>query len=153
LSSFELLKWLHVTAAVIWVGGAFANQFFALRAIGSKDGTRMANFAADAEWMGTRIFMPASIAVLIFGVLTVVNVEAYGFGDTWILIGLGGIVATIITGAGFLGPESGRLKELIATKGPDDPQVAERIKRILTISRIDLVVLMFIIFDMVVRPS
>jgi uncharacterized membrane protein len=151
MTDYNLLLWIHVTAAAIWVGGAFATQMFALRALATKDGTRMANFAADAEWAGTRVFMPASIVVLVIGIALVLNGD-WGFSRPWILIGLGGILATVITGAGFLGPESGRLKELIATKGPDDPQVTDRIKRILAISRIDLAVLLFILFDMTVKP-
>jgi hypothetical protein len=55
-------------------------------------------------------------------------------------------------GAGFLGPESGRIAELIEKEGPDSPAVQARIRRILTISRCELVVLLIVIVNMVVKP-
>jgi len=38
-------------------------------------------------------------------------------------------------------------------KGPADPEVQERIKRLFTFSRIELVVLIVIVFDMAVKPG
>jgi hypothetical protein len=74
-------------------------------------------------------------------------------GDDWILIGLGLFAVTFLTGALFFGPESGRIAKLIDSEGPDSPAVQPRIRRIIVISRIDLVVLFLIVFDMVVKPT
>jgi hypothetical protein len=57
-----------------------------------------------------------------------------------------------VIGAGFLGPESGRLAKLIDAEGPDSPAVKARIRRILMVSRAELVVLLTVIWNMVVKP-
>lgn len=49
-----------------------------------------------------------AIAALVFGVW-LVAVSEWNFTDTWIVLGLVGIAITIVTGAGFLGPEADRL--------------------------------------------
>ena len=69
------------------------------------------------------------------------------------LVGLGVFAASFLAGAGFLGPESGRLSKLIADRGPEDPDVERRIRRILLISRIELVLLVIVVADMVVKPG
>jgi hypothetical protein len=82
-----------------------------------------------------------------------VAVSHWNFTDTWVLLELAGIAITIITGAVFLGPESDRLGKLGAERDPADPEIQRRIRRILAISRIDLVVLLLVVADMVFKPG
>ena len=150
---YEILKTFHVLAAVVWVGGGVTVQFFAFRARKSGDPARMAGFGQDAEWVGTRIFTPASLLVLILGIAMVVKEELWAFGDTWIIIGLGGVLFSALVGSLFLGPESGRLAKAMSERGPDSPEVQERMARLTLISRIELAVLLLVVVDMVVRPG
>ena len=153
MDSYELMKTFHVLAAVIWVGGAATLQVLAIRATQASEPGRIAAFAKEAEWVGMRIFLPVSVLLLALGIGMVINEEAWGFGDTWILIGLGGILFSILVGALFLGPESGRIGNLIDAEGGDSPEVTRRLKRIFLISRIELVILMLIVDDIVIKPG
>jgi uncharacterized membrane protein len=139
--------------AVIWIGGGTLIQFFALRALRSPDPGRMAEFTGDVEWTGNRVFIPASLLALVSGVLLVIESDFWGFGDDWIVIGLILFGATFLAGAGFFGPESGRIKKLIESEGAASPVVQARIQRILAFSRADLMLLFLVIFDMAVKPS
>jgi uncharacterized membrane protein len=152
MSLYELLLAIHILAAVIWVGGAASVQVLAIRATSSGDPVRMATFAGEAEWVGMRVYMPASIVVLLAGIALVLEGD-WGFDQLWILIGLGGIAFSIVTGAGFIGPESGRLKSLLETKTFEDPEVQSRLNRIFRISRIELGVLLLIVLDMAIKPG
>ncbi len=150
---FQFLLFVHIGFVAIWLGGAAMLQFLSLRALGSDDPVRTANFAADAEWVGLRVFMPASLLVLVAGILMVLDSDFYGFGDDWILIALVLFAVTFAAGAGFFGPESGRIAKLIETEGPTSPAVGARVRRILALSRADLVLLFLIVYDMVVKPG
>jgi hypothetical protein len=80
--------------------------------------------------------------------------RAAGASDQlWILIGLAGIAFSIVTGAGFIGPESGRLQALLETRTFEDPEVQSRLNRIFKISRIELGVLLLIVIDMAIKPG
>jgi hypothetical protein len=57
------------------------------------------------------------------------------------------------TGRSHLGPTSGKLGKLIEEKGPDDPEAQKTLARILAVSRVDLLVLLLIVIDMVVKPG
>lgn len=148
---YNTLVFVHVLCAIIWVGGAFTTQFFAVAAIRS-GGAEAASFAKRAEWVGKRVFMPASVILLLAGLWMVFGFEFWSIMDIWVLIGLGGIAFSIAVGMGFIGPESGRIGSLIETKGADDPEVTERIRRIFTISRIELAILIIVVWDMTYKP-
>lgn len=112
----------------------------------------MVDFNADVNWIGTRVLVPASLAVVVFGFL-LVDELGYSMGDAWISIGLGVFLFSFVLGAGFLGPESGRIARLAAERGAEDSEVQRRIGRVTTLSRIELVLLVLVILDMVVKPG
>ena len=138
---------------VIWLGGGFAAQFFALRALRATDPTRLAEFAADVQWIGTRVFTSASLLAFISGLALVIDADFWGFGDDWIVLGLALFAITFLAGALFFGPEAGRIAKLVADEGPASPDAQARIQRILAITRADLVLLFLLVFDMTVKPS
>jgi hypothetical protein len=77
----------------------------------------------------------------------------YNFSDTWILLALVGFAATFVTGAFFIGPTAGRIATLMETEGPTSPAVQAGIRRIFLVSRIDQVVLLLVVADMVFKPG
>jgi uncharacterized membrane protein len=151
MDGYELMKTLHVLAAVVWVGGAATVQVLAFRIQRQDDPLRLAAFSKDIEWVGTRVYTPASILVLLLGIGMVV--DAYEFSDLWIVLALVGIVLSIVIGAGYLGPASGKLSKLIEERGAEDAEAQKTLATILMVSRIDLTILLLIVIDMVVKPG
>lgn len=150
---YEFLLFFHVAMAAVWVGGGTMMQLFALRALRARDPQRMADFAGDVEWIGSRILTPVSLLALVSGVLIVIDSDFWGFGDDWITIGLILFAVTFIAGATFFGPEAGRIKKLIEAEGASSPAVQARIQRILALTRADLMLLFLVVFDMAVKPT
>lgn len=152
VTGYEALLFVHIVAAVVWVGGGAATQLYAIRAISSSDPRRIAGFAKDVEWVGMRVFMPASLVVLGAGFGLVAKGD-WSLGSFWVAFGLGVMAASALTGMLFLGPESGRIGKLIDAHGADDPAVLARIRRIFVVSRIELVLLVAVVIDMVIKPA
>lgn len=147
---YNVLKFLHIMAAVVWVGGAILLQAMAQFALKSDLSGRAAEFAGEVEVIGKRFFTPLSFVVLVLGI-GLVQQGDWGFGKPWVILGMLGIVATIATGAGYLGPQMGKLAKVIQTEGADAPSVRTKMKTILNVARIDIVVLVVIIFVMVTK--
>jgi uncharacterized membrane protein len=150
MSWAELLLFVHVSVAVIWVGGALMMQFFAIRASMSGDPTRTATLGEDIGWIAQRVFTPASLLAFLSGVLLVVDSDFYGFGDDWIVIALVLYATTFLAGLLFMGPESERVGKLTAE---GSPEAGPRMLRLLLLSRFDLVLLFLVIYDMTVKPA
>ena len=52
----------------------------------------------------------------------------------------------------FLGPETSKLGKLMPMRPPDDPEVQYRIRRILLIVRLDILLLLAVVFVMTAKP-
>jgi uncharacterized membrane protein len=152
MDSYSIFLFIHIAAAVIWVGGGAMMQVFGLRILGANDPARLAAFGADIEWIGTRVFVPASLLAALTGVALVLD-GPWGFGNGWILFGILLYAITFFAGALFFGPEGGRIGKLIAERGMASPEVGARLSRLIVLTRFDLVLLFLIIYDMAVKPA
>jgi uncharacterized membrane protein len=152
LTLYEVLLFAHLTFASIWVGGDAMIQVFAIRAFAAGP-QRTAELMKDVEWIGNRVLVPSALLVVVAGVWMVLDSPAWEFSQFWISAGLAVFLASFFAGALFLGPESGRLSKLMDERGVDDPEVQSRIRRVLLVSRIELILLIAVIFDMVVKPG
>jgi uncharacterized membrane protein len=150
---YNTLKFVHVLAAIVWVGAGLFTLIQATRLLRQNDNVKLAAFAKDVEFWGLRLFTPASLLVLIAGVVMVLYHPGLGFSDTWILLGLIGYGLTFLTGAFYLGPTSGKLARMIDTRPPDDPEIGRGIRRIFAISRVDQTVILLVVADMVFKPG
>jgi len=148
---YTFFKSVHVVMAAVWVGGQFMIQAFALRIIRAGDAKREAEFARDTEVIATRVFIPATWLLLLAGIGMMVNLD-WSWGQNWVVFGLIAFVLSFVIGAGFLGPEGKRIAAVIERDGPESPEAQARIRRILLISRCELVVLITVIVNMVVKP-
>ena len=150
---YEFLLFFHISMAAIWVGGATMMQFFALRTMRAVDPRRLVELGSDIEWIGNRVLVPSSALAVVSGVLMVIDSDVWGFRDDWIVIGILLFAITFAAGSAFFGPESGRLGKLVEAEGPSSPAVTAKLKRLLALSRADLMLLFLIIFDMATKPS
>ena len=149
---YTFFKSVHVIAAAVWVGGAMMIQALAFRITRTGDARLQADFAKDTEIVGMRLFMPTTWILLLAGIAMMINFD-WSWGQNWIVFGLISFALSFVVGAGFLGPEGGRIAETIEREGPASPAAQARIRRILLISRCELVVLLAVIVNMVVKPT
>ncbi len=64
-----------------------------------------------------------------------------------------GYAATFVTGMFFIRPTAEKLAAAAASEGPTSPTTQALIARIFAISRVDQVVLLLVILDMVFKPG
>ncbi len=152
MSRYELLLFLHIAAATIWLGAALTVQLLIYRAERAADPASMQVTGDGANWLATRLFIPASLSVLVLGVLLVLDGPCE-FDELWILLGLAGYAASFLVGILFFKPEGERISEGIAARGPGDPDVRRRLARINAISRLELVILFLVLADMALKPT
>jgi uncharacterized membrane protein len=150
INSLTIFKFLHIVSVIVWVGGGVMMQALAARAF--KAGPEQTvHYAQDAAWTGNRVFMPASLATLIFG-FGLVGVGHYPW-KLWLILGLVGFALTAINGAAVLGRLSKQLAKLVDERGPSDPVVQYTARRLRRAMAVDLVIVLLVVFDMVAKPG
>ena len=152
LARYDVYLMLHVISAIVWLGGGLALSVLGTRIAKQRDPARMVAFAHDAEWMGNHIFLPAGLLVLVCGFL-MIHAGFPAFDQFWIQLALGLFAVTFLTGSLFLGPQAGKIGKLIEQHGQESAEVQEQIRRVLLVSRLDLLTLYSIVVVMVAKPE
>jgi uncharacterized membrane protein len=146
-------KTIHVLGAIVWLGGGAAITVLALKAQREQDKGALLQIGKQAEWLGTRIFIPSSLVVVAMGFLLIEKSDGlYSYSDFWLMFGLVAWGVSFFVGALFLGPESGRLARMMEEHGPEDAETLARLRRIINVARADVVLIALIAADMVAKP-
>jgi uncharacterized membrane protein len=148
---YDLIKYVHVLAAITWVGGALYAQLMAIQIQRSNDMEDVPKFGRQVESIGTRVFLPASIVLFIAGAILVA--QRWSFTQAWVSIAIALWLVSLLLGALYLGPRSKRIGELFAAEGPSSPAARTLVDRLFLVSRIELVSFAVIVFLMVVKPG
>jgi len=148
---YSAFKAVHVIAAMIWIGGGALLMILGIVAERRRDPVELATVARQAAMVGEKLFAPAGIVVVAMGVAMMVNTN-WGWGKFWVIAGLVGYAITFVTGVGVLSPMTKKIAALTEEKGPNDPETAAAITRVLQIVRIDVAMLLLVVVDMVVKP-
>ena len=144
---YTAVKFLHVSAAIIWIGGAFIMVMFGVKAARSRNDAEMVAVVQQVGWAAERIYVPASIATALLGIIvaTIGNL----WSALWVSLGLVGMVVTIALGVLALTP---RAKKVEAAGAVTAESVAIS-REILTLAKFDLVLLFVVVSDMVLKPG
>ncbi|MGH2723837.1 MAG: DUF2269 family protein [Actinomycetota bacterium] len=153
MTLYRWLLLLHILAAMVWIGGGILLQVLGGRLARARDEEGMVKFSRDIEILGPRVFAPASLAVLGLGVGMVVVSDAWAFSQLWIVLALVAFGLSFVVGIAYFGPASKRLERAVETEGPRGSTVQRLIRQNLLVSRLDLAVLLFVVWDMVFKPG
>ena len=150
----ELWLFLHIMAAIAWMGAGLSLIFLGVLADRARDPEALKSVLGHTNRLGPTYFVPASLAVFVFGVILVIQSDFYGFDQLWIVLGLVGYALTFFTGLLVIKPRGERLGAMLAaSRGEMTPPIWLEGRRLIAISRIDYVVLFLVVFDMVVKPT
>ena len=81
---YEWLLFLHIVAAMAWVGGLVTLMALGAQAVRGGGPDARARFVASLRVVGPRVLLPAMVAVVGIGVWMVLDSEGWDFGQTWV---------------------------------------------------------------------
>jgi uncharacterized membrane protein len=148
---YQLLLYVHIVCAVIWVGGGFYVQVLAVRVNRSDDPMELPRLGRNVEFIGSRVFMPAAVVLFIAG--TAMTLQAWSFGQAWIAISVALWVLSAVAGAVYLAPRAKRVAALFENEGPESVAARRLLGRMFLVSRLELVSFAIIIALMVFKPG
>ena len=151
VTTYTVLKTIHILAVVVWVGGGAMLTMLIGRARRASDTGTLLTLVRQVQFVGPRVFAPSSLIAVGTGIWLVLDGDLDW--DLWVILGLVGWAATFVTGNFFLRPAGERLGAALEARGPDDPEAMGYVTRILNVARVDQLVLLLVIVDMVIKPT
>jgi uncharacterized membrane protein len=152
MSYYEILLFLHIVGATIWLGSAFMLQALLYRARRTDDTVLIERVSSNTQWLAQRIFIPTSLAVLVLGILLTIE-GPWSFDQLWIVIALAAFAGTFVFGVGVIEPEGKRLHAAATAHGPEHPATRRHNDRMDAYMKLDLVLLFVVVFDMALKPT
>jgi uncharacterized membrane protein len=150
MEPYLILKCLHVFSAIVWVGGGFVLMLLGTVARRTQGEAELITVLRQVAMIGPRLFLPASLATLGFGLGMVL---AGGLAwDAWIVLGLGGTLATALLGQFVLKPRADLALALL----PDPTRRREALRtasELFALARIDYALLFSVVALMVLKPG
>lgn len=143
------LKFAHVLAAVLWVGGGFTTIIASLVLSGRSPAETQLAIVRATVLLAPRLFIPASILTLATGV-ALLFVAGWGW-QPFTTLGLAGVLFTASFGALVLGPSCERAVKLADTHGAEAAIPA--LCRVQRLAMMDYAIQFAIVFLMVVKPG
>jgi uncharacterized membrane protein len=148
---YFVFKVIHVSFAVIWIGGGALLTILGMIAERRNDPMELAAIARQVALVGQKVFSPAAVVVLLAGIAMMIN-GSLDWNQFWVSFGLLGFLSSVVIGIGFLAPQSKRAADLIESDGVASPAAQAAIAKILVLARYDIAVLLLVVFDMVLKP-
>jgi hypothetical protein len=138
MTRYDVFLFLHILCVIAWVGAGTTLGLLWFH----PDRELRRRIAQIGEWLGPRLFAPAALGALIFGLL-LVREGHWTFNPLWVQLGLGAFGLSFVINAGVRAPLSRRLAHQ-----------PERLEGILSaLSRFELSVLYLTVADMVLKPD
>ena len=98
-SLYQWLLFLHVLAAMTWVGGAILLGALATAVLRTRQADAVERFVRVLPVVGPRVLAPATIAVVGLGVWLVLDSTAWDFGQFWVQLALALFAGAFVIGA------------------------------------------------------
>lgn len=148
---YQWLLFLHILAAMIWLGGLVALTVLSALAVRSRDEAVVARFVSSLRVLGPLTLAPAMLAVLALGIGLVLQSDAWAFDQGWIVLALSLFVAVVVVGLAFQARAA--IGAQRAAAAGDHAEAVRLLRRWAWGMRLILVLLVLTTWDMVVKPG
>lgn len=149
----NLLHFLHQLAAIVWLGGVLAANVLQVRIGRGRDQAVQASLLRQSDFYGRAVIAPATVVVLLTGLLLVAQMDDASWSDFWVAWGLAGIAVSLALGGTLIRATNAELRRLAEGPTLDDPRWSALQRRAATLYGINLVLLLSVVWAMVFKPT
>jgi uncharacterized membrane protein len=152
LTLFSVFKFLHIVAAIIWVGGVITLTLLNARLASTRNSAAMAALASVGGFFSQRVFGPAAGVTLLAGLATALN-AGFPMRSAWIIWGFLVIVLSIGLNLALLRPTAQRIGALAASPEGERAQLPALQRRLSMLTALNILLLLSAIWAMVAKPT
>jgi hypothetical protein len=148
---YPLFKFIHIVAAIIWIGGAAAMIGLNARLSRIENRGAIQALAPVLGFYGQAVIGPAAGITFLAGIATAIFMGAR-FNSLWILWGFGGIIISMVIGSVFIRRTTENMGKVAAIPVTGGSELSALQRRLSTLNLINLLVLLSVVAAMVFKP-
>lgn len=149
--AYDVLQYLHVVSAIIWIGGVATLTVLQLRfARGSRDG--QVALAQASESLGRTVIGPAAGITLIAGIATAAA-GSLDMSQLWLVWGFAGIVVSAALGATVIRRATSAYASALSAPAAAPDHLGRLRSRMTRLNLLNLLVLLSAEAAMVIKPT
>ena len=152
MTLFQLLLFVHILAAMVWLGGALVGTLIGMLLRASGDAPAMGRFCTAFATVAGPAFGGSGLLVLLTGIGMVASEDYLEFSEPWISIGFAGWFVSMVLGATLVGGTWAKVGRQL-TDGADLATVKPLADKAVLWTWVDLALRTVIVFVMVWRPT
>lgn len=152
ISSYLLLKFLHVIGAILWVGGISTLTILYSQLGRAQESTTLTTLLRVSGFAGRVIVGPAAAITLIAGIATAV-IAGFDFGMLWITWGFMGILLSILLGATLIRSTTAGIAQVATAASLDTRRLQALQGRLAGLNVLNLLILLSTVGAMVIKPT
>jgi len=151
VSRYDLLVFLHVFAAIVWIGLGLTGMSMAVWAYRHGEHAFVESVYRWVAWIEPPAIVLGPLMLVVTGAALVLD-GPWRFGDTWVVVGLVGYVAALALGLVFQAPGTKRIKQLMEERGPEDLETIAASRRLDAFLWPELAILLIVLLAMTTKP-
>ena len=148
---FSVFKFVHIVAAIIWVGGVITLTLLNMRLASTRNSAAMAALSSVGGFVGQRVFGPAAAIALLAGIATALN-AGFQMRSLWIIWGFLVILLSFGMTATLTRSTTQRLGALAASPNGEGAQLAALQRRLWVLTALNILLLLSAVWAMVAKP-
>lgn len=151
MTTFEILRFVHIASAILWVGGGIGLALGAEFVRHKRGPAAMFPVVDAAALMGPVFFVPISFLTLMTGAIAAFM--GASFSQLWVILGLAGAAVTFLTGLLVMKPRIEEIAGLQVDGQAEGEIMLSRTLELMTLIRFDHLVLLLVVACMVLKPG
>lgn len=151
MTRYELLLFLHVFGAIVWIGLGLVGQSLGVWADRQGEYALAGPIYRWVAWIEPPATVLGPLLLIVTGVGLVLD-GPWRFGDTYVVIGLTGFVTALVLGGTLQAPGTKRMNRLLREHGPDDPETIAAMRRLDALFWPELAILFVVLLAMTTKP-
>ena len=148
---YDWLKFVHILAAMVWVGGLVVLGVLATQVLRSGESQAIARLVKNLGVVGPLVLAPSMLVVLGLGIWLVIDSDVWDLGQTWVGLALVLFAAAFAFGAIF--QSRAAIGARRAAEAGDDREARRQLGRWSWGMRVVIVLLVVITWDMTIKPG
>lgn len=151
ISLYIALKFVHVLAVIVWVGGVVAVSVLNARLTATREPAVIRAVAEQSGFLGRTLMGPSALVTLLAGI-GLLFVTGFGM-RLWVVWGLVGAFGSIAVGAGVLERSAGRFAALASSPETAVPALSAARRHLVRWSWVNILLLVSTVAAMVFKPT